>query len=101
MRQQESWNGRQGLWPIRLWPISETRAAARHRHRSVFRKMRLADLVQDFRQPAVVARLVQKMRGSESNRGILVFRQVVVRQHDDARLELCGGERAHDAETGA
>ncbi len=54
-----------------------------------------------LRGASVVAGLVQEMRGAERDSGVLVFRQIVVRQNDDARLLLRGGERAHDSEAGA
>ena len=68
---------------------------------SVFGEMRFANVVQYFRKAAVVAGLVQKMRGTEGDGRILVFGQVVVRQDDDSRLQLSRGQRAHDAEARA
>ena len=66
--------------------------------RSMLRQMRLADLVQYFRQPAVVARLVEKVGRAERDRRILVFGQIVVGEHDDPRFLLRARQRAHHAE---
>src|SRR5579862_480840 len=82
---------------ISAWQISTGSISARQT-RSVLGDVRLADLVQHFRQPSVVARFVEKMRCAERDGGILVFGQVVVGEHDDPRLHLRGGKRPHHPE---
>jgi hypothetical protein len=41
------------------------------------------------------------MCGAQRNRRVLVLREVVIRQHDDARLQLRRRQCAHHAEPGA
>src|ERR1700733_14195602 len=80
----------------RDWAVADAGAVAADA--SVLREMRLADLVQHFGQPAVVARLVQEVGCAESDGGVFVFGQIVIREHDDSRLQLGGGQCAHDPE---
>ena len=65
----------------------------------MLREVLFAQLVQDFRKPAVVARFIEKMRRAESQRRILVFGQIIVRQDDDAGFQLRRRQGAHDAES--